>query len=85
MENKYIELIKSFKDLDIEDKKEEIMTNSLELLKLLYYINKKIDNYNEALPIIQDCETDDEYFDKLFTIIISLKEESAKLLDNLNV
>ena len=85
MEYKYIELIKAFKEMDIEDKKEDIMNQSLELLKLLYYVNKKINNYNEVLPILPEYNDEDEYFDKLFTIIISLKEENAKLLDNLNL
>ena len=85
MENKYIELTKVFKEMDIEDKKEDIMNQSLELLKLLYYVNKKINNYNEVLPILPEYNDEDEYFDKLFTIIISLKEENAKLLDNLNL
>ena len=85
MENKYIELVKAFKEMDIEDKKEDVMKQSLELLKLLYYINKKIDKYNELLPILSEYNNEDEYFDKLFTIIISLKEENAKLLDNLNI
>ena len=85
MENKYIELIKSFKEMDIEDKKEDIMNQSLELLKLLYYINKKINKYNEVLPILSEYNNEDEYFDNLFTIIISIKEENAKLLDNLNI
>ena len=85
MENKYIELVKAFKTMDIEDKKEDIMNQSLELLKLLYYINKKINKYNEVLPILSEYNNEDEYFNNLFTIIISLKEENAKLLDNLNI
>ena len=85
MENKYIELIKSFKEMDIEDKKEDVMTQCLDLLKLLYYINKKANEYNKLLPILSEYNDEDEYFDKLFTIIISLKEENAKLLDNLNL
>ena len=85
MENKYIELIKAFKEMDIEDKKEDVMKQSLELLKLLYYVNKKMDKYNNLLPILPEYNDEDEYFDKLFTIIISLKEENAKLLDNLNL
>ena len=85
MENKYIELVKAFKEMDIEDKKEDVMKQSLELLKLLYYINKKINKYNEVLPILSEYNNEDEYFDNLFTIIISLKEENAKLLDNLNI
>ena len=85
IENKYIELVKAFKEMDIEDKKEDVMKQSLELLKLLYYINKKINKYNEVLPILSEYNNEDEYFDNLFTIIISLKEENAKLLDNLNI
>ena len=68
-----------------EDKKEDVMKQSLELLKLLYYVNKKADEYNELLPILSEYNDEEEYFDKLFTIIISLKEENAKLLDNLNI
>ena len=85
MEYKYIELVKAFKEMDIEDKKEDVMKQSLELLKLLYYVNKKADEYNELLPILSEYDDEEEYFDKLFTIIISLKEENAKLLDNLNI
>ena len=85
MEYKYIELIKAFKEMDIEDKKEDIMKQYLDLLSLLYYINKKVDNYDESLLILPKYNNEDEYFDKLFTIIISLKEENAKLLDNLNI
>ena len=81
MENRYIELIKSFKTLEIEDKKKEIMSNSLELLKLLYYLNKQIDINTTPLPILSNYKTEDEYFDSLFTIIISLKEENAKLIE----
>ena len=84
MEEKYINLIKSFKNMDIEDKKEEILKNTYELLNLLYFTNNKIDSFNKALPILNSFKTDDEYFDRLFTCIISLKEENAKLLKNLN-
>ena len=61
MENRYIELIKSFKTLEIEDKKKEIMSNSLELLKLLYYLNKQIDINTTPLPILSNYKTEDEY------------------------
>ena len=84
MNEKYINLIKKFKQLDIDDKKEEIMNNTFELLKLLYLTNKKIDNYNELLPVLHDYQDEDEYFIQLFTYIISLKEETAKLVDSIN-
>ena len=84
MNEKYINLIKNFKQLDIDDKKQEIMNNTFELLKLLYLTNKKIDNYNELLPVLKDYQDEDEYYNQLFTYIISLKEENAKLIEQIN-
>ena len=55
-EKKYYDLVSSFSELDLEDKKEEVLKHSDE----------------------------DEYFNLLFTYIISLKEENAKLIDKLN-
>ena len=77
----YYELVDSFKDLDVYDKKEEIINELLGLLKLLSVVNKNEGIMNEVLPIIQSHDDEDEYFDELFTIIISLKEECAKLID----
>ena len=84
MEEKYLNYIKSFNQLDIENKKEEIKNNLLELLKLLYFTNKKIDNMNDVLPIYNNYSNDDEYFNLLFSYIISLKEENAKLIEKIN-
>lgn len=77
----YYELVDSFKDLDVYDKKEEIINELLSLLKLLSMVNKNSDVMNEVLPVIQSHDDEEEYFDELFTIIISLKEECAKLID----
>lgn len=77
----YYELVDSFKDLDVYDKKEEIISELLSLLKLLSVVNKNSDVMNEVLPVIQSYDDEEEYFDELFTIIISLKEECAKLID----
>lgn len=41
MEENYINLIRAFKKLDIEDKKEEIIKKLYELINLLYLENKK--------------------------------------------
>lgn len=81
MMESYYELVDSFKDLDVYDKKEEIINELLSLLKLLSTVNKSADVMNEVLPVIQSYDDEDEYFDELFTIIISLKEECAKLID----
>lgn len=84
MQDKYLNYIKSFNQLDIEEKKEEIKNNLYEVLKLLYFTNKKIDNMNEVLPIYNNYSNDDEYFNLLFSYIISLKEENAKLIEKIN-
>ncbi len=81
MMESYYELVDSFKDLDVYDKKEEIINELLSLLKLLSVVNKNSDVMNEVLPVIQSHDDEEEYFDELFTIIISLKEEYAKLID----
>lgn len=84
MEEKYLNYIRSFNKLDIESKKEEIKNNLYDLLKLLYFINKKIDNMNEVLPVYNNYSNDAEYLNLLFSYIISLKEENAKLIEKIN-
>lgn len=81
MKQEHINLINSFKELDNDDKKNEILKNVLELLKLLYITNKSNDNYN--LSILNNYEDDSEYYDMLFSYIIAIKEENAKLIDNM--
>ena len=81
MKEQYLKMIMDFKKLDIEDKKEEVYKNTLELLNLLYFVNKKTDEYNKALPIIKKYDDEDEYFNALYTLIISLKEENAKVVE----
>lgn len=83
MEESYLKYINNFNELDIEDKKEEIKNNLYDLLRLLYFTNKKIDNMNEVLPIYNNYSNEDEYFNLLFTYIISLKEENAKLIEKI--
>ena len=81
MEEQYIKLIEAFHKLDVEDKKEEILKNIYDLLKVLYFTNKSIDNDNDILPVFTKSENEDEYYDQLFTYVISLKEENAKLIE----
>lgn len=81
MKQEHINLVNSFKELDNDDKKNEILKNVLELLKLLYITNKSNDNYN--LSILNNYEDDSEYYDMLFSYIIAIKEENAKLIDNM--
>lgn len=81
MEEQYINLIRNFKKLDIEDKKEEILKKIYELIQLLYLENKKIDSFNTPLGILQEYTDDNSYFDLLFTYIMTLREENAKLIE----
>ena len=83
MEGQYINLIRNFKKLDIEDKKEEILKKIYELIQLLYLENKKIDSFNTPLVILQEYTDDDSYFDLLFTYVMTLREENAKLIEKI--
>lgn len=83
MNEKYVKMVQQFKELDIEDKKEEILKVLYDELRLLYLENKKIDNYNEPLGILTNYNDDDSYFDLLFTYIMSLREENDKLIENI--
>ena len=85
MGEKYLNLVNSFKNLDIEDKKKEITKNIGELLILLYKVNNSFDYDNKALPVINDYDDEDEYYDMLFTCIISLKEENAKVIEKIDL
>ena len=80
MENNYNSLINSFKGLTEVDKRKIIIQNIGELLVLLYKTNKTYDAENTLLPVINDYSDENEYLDALFTQIISLKEETAKLV-----
>ena len=83
MEEKYIDLIKTFKQLDIEDKKAEILKKTAELINLLYLENKKIDSFNSPLGVLNEYSDDDSYYDLLFSYIMTLREESAKLIEKI--
>ncbi len=81
---KYYKLVDAFSKLDIEDKRYEVLKNTLELLQLLYLKNKEFDKSNEALSILDKYRDEEEYFNLLFSCIISLKEENAKLIEKIN-
>ena len=81
MTEEYYKYYEAFKNLDVEDKKKELSKNLHELTMLLYQTNNKLLEENNALPIIGEYKDDDEYLNHLFTYIISLKEENAKLIE----
>lgn len=85
MNEKYNKYVKCFSNLDIEDKKQEILKHLLELINLLTKINNDLDT-SVSLPILNDYAkdgNDDEYYNQLFTYVISLKEETAKLIETI--
>ena len=83
MEENYINLIATFKGLEIEDKKEEILKKMYELIQLLYLENKKIDNFNTPLGILKEYSDDDSYYNLLFSYVMTLREENAKLIEKI--
>ena len=83
MEENYINLIEAFKGLEIEDKKEEILKKMYELIQLLYLENKKIDNFNTPLGILKEYSDDDSYYNLLFSYVMTLREENAKLIEKI--
>ena len=83
MEENCINLIEAFKGLEIEDKKEEILKKMYELIQLLYLENKKIDNFNTPLGILKEYSDDDSYYDLLFSYVMTLREENAKLIEKI--
>lgn len=83
MEETYINLIEAFKGLEIEDKKEEILKKMYELIQLLYLENKKIDNFNTPLCILKEYSDDDSYYNLLFSYVMTLREENAKLIEKI--
>lgn len=79
-EEKYNNYINSFKSLDSTEKKEFIISELNELIKTFYKINIDFNKNDKLLPTEDDYETDDEFLDKIFTQILSLKEVSADTL-----
>ena len=85
-ENAYKNLLESFHDLDEEDKLEEIIKGVFELRDFLEIVNKKYDENNEMLDVLEVTDTD-EFSDKLdviYSYVTSIKEEVAKLFETAN-
>ena len=85
-ENAYKNLLESFHDLDEEDKLEEIIKGVFELRDFLEIVNKKYDENNEMLDVLEVTDTD-EFSDKLdviYSYVTSIKEEVAKLFEIAN-
>ena len=86
MENNYDKYLIAFNNLSLEDKRDYILENIDEIMKLFYKINLDYNNNCDILPT-NEYETEEEYLMELFKKIISLKGISgvtAKIIaDNL--
>ena len=86
MENNYTEYLTAFNNLSLEDKRDYILENIDEIIKLFYKVNLDYNNNCDILSA-NEYETEEEYLMELFKKIISLKGVSgvtAKIIaDNL--
>lgn len=81
MIDNYINYINAFKELDVEDKKEEIVNNFKELLDVLNKVNIKFNSNEVSLGVSETIDTEDNFLLTLFTYSVVLKEEYSKILN----
>lgn len=81
MQEKYNNYLNAFKNLDISEKKELIISDLEELIQLFVKINVDFNKTNNIFAIEEECETEDEFLIKIFTQILSLKEVSAEIIN----
>jgi len=87
VEEKYKDYLISFNNLDVYDKRKEIIDELFDLIRTFYKINKDFNIDSQILPVVKDYGTEEEYLTRLCSCILSLKEVSAGtmqiILDNL--
>ena len=81
MPTEYLDLFRNFKELDIEDKRREILKVISDEIRLLYLENNKISSYNEQLGLLEEYNDEDEYLNLLFIYTMLLREENDKLIE----
>lgn len=77
----YLDLFRNFKELDIEDKRRELLKVISDEIRLLYLGNNKISSYNEPLGLLEEYNDEDEYLNLLFIYTMLLREENDKLIE----
>ena len=77
----YLDLFRNFKELDIEDKRHEILKVISDEIRLLYLEHNKISSYNEPLGLLEEYNDEDEYLNLLFIYTMLLREENDKLIE----
>lgn len=80
MENSYNKYLDSFNKLDLDDKRSYIINALEELIKLLYKVNL---DYNKHADILEpnNYETEEEYLNELFKVVVSLRGVCASTLN----
>ena len=81
MKEKYRDYIIAFNNLDLEDKRKEVIENLDGLIKLFYKVNIDFNEPTNILPVLKSANNEEEYLTKLFSYILTLKEVSAKTID----
>lgn len=81
MSTEYLDLFRNFKELDIEDKRRELLKVISDEIRLLYLENNKISSYNEQLGLLEEYNDEDEYLNLLFIYTMLLREENDKLIE----
>lgn len=79
----YLDLFRNFKELDIEDKRRELLKVISDEIRLLYLENNKISSYNEQLGLLEEYNDEDEYLNLLFIYTMLLREENDKLIEKI--
>ena len=83
MSTEYLDLFRNFKELDIEDKRIELLKVISDEIRLLYLENNKISSYNEQLGLLEEYNDEDEYLNLLFIYTMLLREENDKLIEKI--
>ena len=83
MSTEYLDLFRNFKELDIEDKRRELLKVISDEIRLLYLENNKISSYNEQLGLLEEYNDEDEYLNLLFIYTMLLREENDKLIEKI--
>ena len=81
MSTEYLDLFRNFKELDIEDKRRELLKVISDEIRLLYLENNKTSSNNELLGLLEEYNDEDWHLNLLFIYTMLLREENDKLIE----
>ena len=81
MPTEYLNLFRNFKELDIEDKRRELLKVISDEIRLLYLENNKTSSNNELLGLLEEYNDEDWHLNLLFIYTMLLREENDKLIE----